>query len=129
MSAPLARRPVDMRHAPRKDRCRHGFLPPLCPTCDKPDGQHLNRNGAWSTENDLNYNFRDMVGLRVGRLVVVEQSERRSASGTVCWVCRCDCGEPVVYDGIHLRKVRKQEREGRRRRAFSCPECRGKGSQ
>lgn len=37
---------------------------------------------------------RDLTGQRFGRLVVVRDSEKRSA-GAVVWECRCDCGNVV----------------------------------
>ena len=35
---------------------------------------------------------RDLTGQRFGRLVCLEPTERRSASGHTVWKCKCDCG-------------------------------------
>lgn len=34
----------------------------------------------------------DLTGIRSGRLVAVNQTERRTPDGGVIWRCRCDCG-------------------------------------
>lgn len=46
----------------------------------------------------------NMSGLRFGRLLVVERSERVSKDRAVSWVCRCDCGEEFVTLGRSLRR-------------------------
>lgn len=43
----------------------------------------------------------DMVGLRVGRLIVTARSGSRGSKAT--WLCRCDCGADVVVLGTGLR--------------------------
>ena len=35
---------------------------------------------------------RDLTGQRFGKLVCIEQTEKRSYRGTVVWRCHCDCG-------------------------------------
>lgn len=71
-----------------------------------------------------NYNFMDMAGVRIGRVVVT--SEASSACGNARWHCQCDCGGTFIDQGIHLRSVMKSERLGKRKYPFSCPECRPK---
>lgn len=34
----------------------------------------------------------DISGQRFGRLTALRPTERRDRKGTVCWLCRCDCG-------------------------------------
>ena len=43
----------------------------------------------------------DVAGRRFGKLVVVDESDRRS-SGSVMWNCRCDCGGSSVVKGASL---------------------------
>lgn len=44
----------------------------------------------------------DLTGQRFGRLVVVEQAGK-NRFGSICWLCRCDCGREKVIAGHHLR--------------------------
>ena len=37
----------------------------------------------------------DLMGHRSGRLVAIKPTENRSGSGSVMWLCRCDCGNEV----------------------------------
>lgn len=71
-----------------------------------------------------NYNFVDMTGVRIGRVVV--DSRAANVCGNARWHCRCDCGGIFIDQGIHLRSVMKSEREGTRKYPFSCPACRPK---
>lgn len=45
---------------------------------------------------------KDLRGQRFGRLVVLEESEKRAGNGEVIWKCRCDCGNPVEISGTRL---------------------------
>ena len=38
--------------------------------------------------------FKDLTGMRFGRLTVIERAENKGRN--VCWNCRCDCGNEVV---------------------------------
>jgi hypothetical protein len=49
------------------------------------------------------YTRSTLVGQRFSRLVVVAESERRSASGERYWLCRCDCGAAVEVVGTSLK--------------------------
>lgn len=40
--------------------------------------------------NGLTYN--DLTGKKVGRLIVMEPTDKRDTKGSVIWNCRCDCG-------------------------------------
>jgi len=44
----------------------------------------------------------DMVGKRVGRLMVVERA-KNSKSGQARWVCECECGKKSIVLGYDLR--------------------------
>ena len=44
----------------------------------------------------------DLAGKRFGRLVAVEPTEKRSASGSRIWLCNCDCGKKTEVIGPHL---------------------------
>lgn len=46
---------------------------------------------------------RDLTGLRVGRLTVIEPTEARSANGGVIWRCKCDCGNDSFQTASVLR--------------------------
>jgi hypothetical protein len=43
-----------------------------------------------------------MLGKRFGKLIVVEQAPFKH-KGSICWVCRCDCGGEKIYVGSTLR--------------------------
>lgn len=57
----------------------------------------------------------DLTGLRVGRLVVVEQIPRITSQSITKWRCRCDCGNMRVVAGSDLRRCsdRKNHRPTR----------------
>lgn len=44
----------------------------------------------------------DRAGQRYGRLVAVEPTSDRDASGTVVWRCMCDCGREKLVPGKNL---------------------------
>ena len=37
-------------------------------------------------------NAKDLTGLRFGRLVAIEQTDKRTKAGSIIWRCVCDCG-------------------------------------
>ena len=45
--------------------------------------------------------FKDITGLRFGRLVVLER-EGRNRWGNTHWLCRCDCGETKIVSSKRL---------------------------
>ena len=45
----------------------------------------------------------DLTGKRFGKLVVLEQCEKRSACRQIKWTCSCDCGKQTEVDGGSLR--------------------------
>lgn len=46
--------------------------------------------------------FVDLTGRRFGKLVVVKQTEKRNAAGSVIWECKCDCGNTKYICGNSL---------------------------
>lgn len=46
----------------------------------------------------------DLTGQRFGRLVVLEESSKRDKSGSIHWVCKCNCGNIVEPSSASLRK-------------------------
>lgn len=60
--------------------------------------------------------FKDMTGVRVGRLRVVDLAP--AVCGNARWRCVCDCGKRVIVEGIRLRVALK------RRKDLCCPDCR-----
>ena len=47
--------------------------------------------------------FKDETGNRYERLLVIEKHPIRGSSGTIRWVCKCDCGKTVIVRGDSLR--------------------------
>lgn len=50
--------------------------------------------------NKASHNFRDLTNSRFGRLVVL--GERENRSGSIYWMCRCDCLREKWIRGKHL---------------------------
>lgn len=46
--------------------------------------------------------MKNLLGKRFGMLVVVEKSDKRR-NGSLCWTCKCDCGNVVTVCGAELR--------------------------
>lgn len=46
----------------------------------------------------------DLTGQRFGELVALRPYSVRSASGRICWVCRCSCGCEVAYESTMLKR-------------------------
>ncbi len=44
----------------------------------------------------------DLIGQRFGKLTVIEDSGKRSGSGSILWCCRCDCGGEVLLQRHQL---------------------------
>jgi hypothetical protein len=51
-------------------------------------------------------NRRDLTGQRFGRWTALRATSRRTPSGGVYWICRCDCGAEREVAGINLLKKR-----------------------
>ena len=50
----------------------------------------------------------DIVGQKFNRLVVLEDSKQRSASGSIKWKCQCDCGNITYATSTELRNGHKK---------------------
>lgn len=50
-----------------------------------------------------NKNFKDLSGLRFGRLTVVGRAEN-NPGGQARWICHCDCGNEAIPSGSNLRR-------------------------
>ena len=46
----------------------------------------------------------EMVGKRFGRLVVIGESAQRKKDGSICYLCKCDCGKTKIINGMNLRR-------------------------
>ena len=49
-----------------------------------------------------NFNFKDITGKKYGRLTVINRVGRNK-SGSITWLCKCDCGKEIVTSGKALR--------------------------
>lgn len=47
--------------------------------------------------------LKDMTGIRIGRLTVLERGERMGNRTGAYWRCKCDCGSVVIVYGAELR--------------------------
>ena len=45
---------------------------------------------------------KDLTGMRFGRLVAIEPTEKRTQSGGTIWKCRCDCGKETLAVSTQL---------------------------
>ena len=46
--------------------------------------------------------YRDLTGLRIGKLAVIEPTEQR-VRNAVAWRCRCDCGNEILVESRRLK--------------------------
>lgn len=44
-----------------------------------------------------------MIGKRFDRLTVVAETNKRNKSGSIYYLCKCDCGKEKIIDGTNLR--------------------------
>ena len=51
---------------------------------------------------------RDLTGERFGKLVCLEPTDQRGASGSIVWRCKCDCGNECLTPGTQLTKGYKK---------------------
>lgn len=45
----------------------------------------------------------DMTGKKINKLTVLSISNNRTASGSIKWICKCECGNICEVDGTRLR--------------------------
>ena len=55
---------------------------------------------------DLNHRFKNLVGQKFGRLIVLRQG--KTIKRQIYWVCQCDCGNQVDVRGVSLTKKKGQ---------------------
>ena len=51
--------------------------------------------GCYNKETLSNINKKDLTGKRFGKLIVLKENEKRTDSGKITWLCKCDCGTIV----------------------------------
>lgn len=44
-----------------------------------------------------------MIGIRFGKLIVIDKCKERAKNGTLKYLCKCDCGNTSIIRGDHLR--------------------------
>ena len=59
-------------------------------------------NAAKTLSKTAKNNKKDLLGQRFGKLLVIEESNRRAANGGVYWLCLCDCGKSIEVPGYRL---------------------------
>jgi len=52
-----------------------------------------------------NKSYINILGMRYGRLVVKSKTAKRSSSGTIIYLCQCDCGNSTMVNGVNLRRA------------------------
>ena len=53
--------------------------------------------------------FKDLLGLQVGRLTVLERVENNK-NGTAQWLCKCSCGNTIVVTSGNLNRKSTKNR-------------------
>lgn len=48
----------------------------------------------------------DLLNKKLGRLTVIEKTDKRSKKGSVVWKCKCDCGNTIEVSSNDLNKTR-----------------------
>ena len=63
------------------------------------------RNGGTKSCGCLlgQHSIKNEIGNKYGKLTVIAKSSQRE-SGSVCWVCKCECGKETIVAGDSLRK-------------------------
>lgn len=51
--------------------------------------------------------IKDLTGLKVGKLTVLEHSEERRSHRGACWLCLCECGSKKVFSSMQLTHKRR----------------------
>lgn len=58
--------------------------------------------GCLHDEMARNLNKKDLVNQRFGKLLVLEETRERSASGSIMWKCQCDCNNITMVPTLSL---------------------------
>lgn len=56
---------------------------------------HTRSCGCYSCKSAAKRTVRDLVGQKIGRLTVIQDSGQRAHNGGVLWMCQCDCGTKI----------------------------------
>ncbi len=51
----------------------------------------------------MKYNKKDLTGQRFGKLLVLEETNKRADGGSIVWKCKCDCGNIVEVSSKRLK--------------------------
>ena len=68
------------------------------------DTRYLQRETIkdYGCQRKLKPGQKDLTGMRFGRLVAIEPTEKRAQSGDTIWKCRCDCGKETLAVSTRL---------------------------
>lgn len=47
-------------------------------------------------------NIKDITGLKVNKLTVISQTNKRHSGGSIIWLCKCDCGNYIEVPSFRL---------------------------
>lgn len=50
----------------------------------------------------MKYNKKDLTGQKFGKLLVLEETNKRADNGSIVWKCKCDCGNIVEVSSKRL---------------------------
>ncbi len=50
----------------------------------------------------MKYNKNNLIGKRFGKLLVLEETDKRADKGSIVWKCKCDCGNIVEISSKRL---------------------------
>lgn len=64
--------------------------------------------GCLQKERAAANSFKDIVGMRFGRLIVLERGETKTGETRAYWKCLCDCGKETIVSGKQLRSGKTQ---------------------
>lgn len=58
--------------------------------------------GCYQKECRGQYNINDLTGRQFGLLTVLKQTNHRTKTGNIIWLCKCECGNEKEVSGTHL---------------------------
>lgn len=58
--------------------------------------------GCYNRENNL-YKEKNLLGKQFGRLTVIEKTDKRTETGVIIWLCKCECGKYKEVSGRDLK--------------------------
>ena len=54
---------------------------------------HTKSCGCWRAENMRQLFSTNLIGEKYGKLLVLDETEKRGSDGSIMWRCKCDCGK------------------------------------